>query len=224
MSVRTYEWRAIRTATTQVFADNAETIEGFQAKATLLFLKMLEDKEQPFTRRPPVSLRLICDGDPPAKLIVHPGWQGHTRTVSLSWLDVELFQETIHKVRVNDNFHDARKFDRKLSLTLKPDVIPAITKGIYETASKDAARAVEVMHDFLEDHKAVFARSCDACCCCGRRLIDELSRSRGIGPECIKGMMFVFAKSWNSIIDEQPALEPVGASVEAEVFTLSSTL
>jgi hypothetical protein len=36
----------------------------------------------------------------------------------------------------------------------------------------------------------VFARSHDSCCVCGRHLTDEQSRSRGIGPECIKTVDF----------------------------------
>jgi hypothetical protein len=51
-------------------------------------------------------------------------------------------------------------------------------------------RAVAVMDDFLADRRAVFARSHNNCCVCGRSLTDEQSRARGIGPECIKGVDF----------------------------------
>jgi hypothetical protein len=38
----------------------------------------------------------------------------------------------------------------------------------------------------LDDQGEVLARSRDRCCICGRKLTDELSCSRGIGPECYR--------------------------------------
>jgi Family of unknown function (DUF6011) len=55
-------------------------------------------------------------------------------------------------------------------------------------ARSDAAleRMVDVMRDFLIDPDAVFARSAGRCCLCQRLLKDEVSRGRGIGPECVQ--------------------------------------
>jgi hypothetical protein len=76
-------------------------------------------------------------------------------------------------------------FRKKLSLG---SVVGGLTLSgtIYKSALDDARRVVETMRDFLDDSRAVLARSCGHCCICGRGLADELSRSRGIGPECIK--------------------------------------
>lgn len=52
----------------------------------------------------------------------------------------------------------------------------------------DAAleRMVGVMQDFITDPDAVFSRSAGRCCLCQRALTDEVSRGRGIGPECVQ--------------------------------------
>jgi hypothetical protein len=36
------------------------------------------------------------------------------------------------------------------------------------------------------DPADVFGRQADKCCCCGRALTDVVSRTRGIGPECVR--------------------------------------
>jgi hypothetical protein len=47
-------------------------------------------------------------------------------------------------------------------------------------------RMAGVMREFLDDSRAVLARSRDSCAICGRPLTDGLSMARGIGPECIR--------------------------------------
>jgi hypothetical protein len=73
----------------------------------------------------------------------------------------------------------------------------------YSVANaEDIARAVGTIQDFLTDHLAVLARSHDNCCVCGRALTDELSRSRGIGPECIQkiGCIGILPRDWNQLV------------------------
>jgi hypothetical protein len=52
---------------------------------------------------------------------------------------------------------------------------------------------VELAEQFHLDPLTVMRRNADRCCCCGKVLIDEVSRCRGIGPECLK---HVSAMSW----------------------------
>src|SRR5262249_43717595 len=66
-----------------------------------------------------------------------------------------------------------------------PGSVPQVGT-IHKTAADDARRIIQTIRDFLDDSRAVLARSSDHCCVCGRGLTDELSRSRGIGPECFK--------------------------------------
>src|SRR4051794_13690417 len=92
------EWAAIRDNANHVLDDNSTIVQAFRSKAREMFAPMIAEKEQPFKRRPPVGLRLICAGEPPAKLIVHPGWSNHTKEVVPHFLELELFQEVTCKV------------------------------------------------------------------------------------------------------------------------------
>jgi hypothetical protein len=56
-----------------------------------------------------------------------------------------------------------------------PDVRATRLRTILDTA-----------HDLLMDPADVFSRQADKCCCCGKALTDVVSRTRGIGPECIR--------------------------------------
>lgn len=111
---------------------------------------------------------------------------------------MELFQERI----VTANGQPVRKFDRLLTLWVKPE--ERAVNRIHTSAVTDLLTALGTMEDYLRDPRAVLARSHDNCCCCGRRLTDELSRSRGIGPECIKtiGSMMYGQTNWNRLVEE----------------------
>jgi hypothetical protein len=217
-------WQMIRAAAESVVADNAATLQAFRLKTSTLFRAMLKDPQGSFKRRPHISLRLICEGEPPAKLIVHPTWYRHSNSVNLSLVQCELLQECLRRV----NGVQARKFDRQLELRLDPTDSVRLPM-ISETAPQDVSRAIGVMREFLDDHRTVFARSHDNCCCCGKSLTDELSRSRGIGPECIKKIRsFAFLeKDWNELIvpdpiDAQPIPSPAPVEADEERFVLMS--
>jgi hypothetical protein len=45
---------------------------------------------------------------------------------------------------------------------------------------------LDTAHDLLMDPADVFSRQADKCCCCGKALTEVVSRTRGIGPECIR--------------------------------------
>jgi hypothetical protein len=133
----------------------------------------------PFKRKPNISLRLIADGDPPAKLIVLPYWSAHGKYVHHHFLRWELLVEEDVKTPQGP----AKRWQRRGNAILAESVPKMAT--IYATAEDDARRVVATVRSFIEDARAVLARSCDNCCICGRALTDELSRSRGIGPECL---------------------------------------
>jgi len=59
--------------------------------------------------------------------------------------------------------------------------------------SDEAATAlVEMARLFVADPQSVISRNTDNCCCCGRALRDEVSRARGVGPECLTKMGVFF--------------------------------
>jgi hypothetical protein len=217
-------WEMIRAAAENVVADNAATLQAFRLKVSTLFRAMLKEPQGPFKRCPHVSLKLICEGKPPAKLIVHPTWYRHNNTVNLSLVQCELFQECLRPV----NGVQARKFDRQLELRLDPTDSVGLPM-ISGTAHQNISRAIAVMREFLEDHCIVFARSHDNCCCCGKGLTDELSRSRGIGPECIKKLDWCAfgQQEWNQLvapdaIEAQQKPPPVPVEADEEPFVLTS--
>jgi hypothetical protein len=84
------DWKTIQADAQAVLKGNRNVIEAFRTRMCSLFTAMLKESSQPFKRRPPISLRLICDGDPPAKLISLPGWDVTKKTVDPSWLRCEL--------------------------------------------------------------------------------------------------------------------------------------
>jgi hypothetical protein len=224
------EWDVVGKRIPELLADNASRILAFRAKAVSIFKAMLEGKP-PTKRRPPASLRLICKGDPPGKLIVHPEWNYSRKVVVIEEIECELLEErdvTVMALNPETGQKEktaARQFAHQFSMDVQPDG-PLKPRSYRLSAVKDVARIVEVMRDFINDHNVVFARSHSNCCCCGKGLTDELSRSRGIGPECIKHIPLVRAVDRNSIVVEQPApeltAERVVGSEETEPWQLSA--
>jgi hypothetical protein len=101
-----------------------------------------------------------------------------------------LLEQSEVKTRHHGEETDAFRFRRKLSIysdgglrRLEPS---GLVGSMYKSAEEDARRVVGTIREFLDDSRTVLARGYDHCCICGRGLTDELSRSRGIGPECIQ--------------------------------------
>jgi hypothetical protein len=53
---------------------------------------------------------------------------------------------------------------------------------------------VNTVNDFILFPWQIFSRSKDRCCCCGKPLTDEISRSRGVGPECLRSAALCFGE------------------------------
>jgi hypothetical protein len=184
-------WGAIRADVDRYLAANADVLGAFRDRLTGLFVAMRdalvkEDKE-PFRRRPNVSLRLIVAGEPAAKLIALPHVR-HDRTGGylIPWgHTIELMERRPLKLVHEGREADTVQFLKKLDFQ---DTGPRAFRAgsLYRSAADDARRLVETIREFLGDARAVLSRGCDHCCICGRPLTDELSRSRGIGPECIR--------------------------------------
>jgi hypothetical protein len=174
------EWAEIRSAANDVLRENAPVLDAFRRRVTALFDAMRQDKE-PFKRRPNISLRLIALGDPPAKVITLPHVRyDHTCGFLVPFNhQIELMEKNTIRVKGED----ADQLRRKLAFN-NTDLPPNVG-AIYKSAVDDARCTIATIREFLEDSRAVLARGCDHCCICGRHLTDELSRSRGIGPECI---------------------------------------
>jgi hypothetical protein len=173
------EWVVIRRDATEII--NGTVAEEFRQLCERHFECALDGKG-PFRRRPNASLRLVCDTPVPTKLVACPcGTARHGEFVpQTDKVYCELLQE---RTRVTGG-KEARKFTRLLTIKVKPD--GASLGTIYSSAVEHAKIALGVITDLITDARSVFARSHDHCCCCGNGLRDELSRARGIGPECVR--------------------------------------
>jgi hypothetical protein len=153
-----------------------------------------------FTRKPNISLRLIADGEPPAKLITLPGWSPQLKQLNVDSPHCELLVEKTVKTPQGD----AINWRKQASIRVN------VRKGrweagrlCYSTGEADVRRIVSTIRSFMDDGRAVLARCRDNCCICGRALTDELSRARGIGPECIRFCGSFLYQSERSIIEPE---------------------
>ena len=198
MTITNIDWAKIRKLSSELLTAST-VVEHFRQQMKVIFVEMLADKPPPYSRRPIASLRLICDTGLPAKMIVHPGWSRGTRTVCIDRIECELLQES---VRICDG-QPAREFDKRINLVITP--AKRDIGMMHATGAKDVMTVLQAMEDFLENPQVVFARSHDHCCCCGKHLTDTLSRSRGIGPECIQRIGHILVKQldWNRLVQEE---------------------
>jgi Family of unknown function (DUF6011) len=197
------EWDAIRHQAERLLLDDPN-INRFRRLMGKTFKAMLEEKPPPYLRRPIASLRLICDTERATKLVVHPGWS--KPNVLLDRISIDVIQETIVTYRHTfpvEYVEDVRKFSKRITVRVNPD--GNCIGAIYATAVEDVATIARCVKEFLDDGKAVFARSHDHCSCCGKSLTDERSRSRGIGPECIKVLdwLLVPQREWNQLVVQE---------------------
>jgi hypothetical protein len=209
------EWAEIRSATNGYLNENAELLQAFRLRMRALFDAMQSRVPGPYTRRPNISLRLIADGDPAAKLIVLPVL---FRGSSEHRLDIDAHEiEFMQEKPVKANGQDGMQYQKRIDFTNEVGRPPRVNY-IYKSAVDDARRVIATIRDFMADSRAVLARGCDNCCICGRPLSDELSRSRGIGPECIKSsdIIAVLIEPGTPSFLVQPEADPVVATPVVE--------
>jgi hypothetical protein len=102
---RSEEWKALRQKVNDHIGVEAAVLARFASMVQELFKEMIariNRGEEPgirtdttlrFKRKPNVSLRLIADGEPPAKLITMPYWSRHSGKLSCDVLTCELLTE-----------------------------------------------------------------------------------------------------------------------------------
>jgi hypothetical protein len=197
------DWKGLSKRANIYLTGHVEVLERFRDTAEGIFRPMwdkVREERSPVIRRPNISLRLIASGDPAAKLLVLPHWSkskggGH---LYCHHLHLEFLTETA----VHTPEGDALSWSKRLAFDILPKCFLAFSlpdmrqvppdvfrlKRIGTNVIEEMRRSVAVLDDFLTDRRQVFARSHDNCCVCGRSLADEQSKSRGIGPECVKGI------------------------------------
>jgi hypothetical protein len=165
--------------------EHLEIFREMRRRMEVFFRAAVADRE-PFQWRPPISLRLIVQGSQPAKLVIAPHLHRDRDGVYLrpETHCIELLEQVDVETKNGKAWHGERQL--AIENTGYRRDVPTASR-FSKNALADAARLVTTLRDFLTDHRTVLARSCDQCSICGKGLTDELSRARGIGPECIKG-------------------------------------
>lgn len=211
------EWAALRVRLNLTLDGHREVFDQFSERVGALFREKLEALQTESTvlfRKPAISLRLIVAGDPAAKLIVMPHWIRPTGVLGgrllCDLLTLELWTESPVMTAKGPGV----QLRRKLTVRNRNGGMGWLVGSIFTSAEADALRVVDTLRDFVTDARAVLARNRANCCVCGRALTDELSRSRGVGPECVKGLeWFAFLASSSVTIQAAPdAAEKAGAA------------
>jgi hypothetical protein len=148
-------------------ADAVERAEAFLAGDTML----------EYRRRPVIAVRLF---DKQGDIVVRPKWMpvkknGYSQggTLDTETITVELLRRGT--------------FSR---LDLEIDAIQTVIRRCHSKmeVNLDNVKFVsDTLSSFLDSPVDYFHRGDHShCCCCGKELTDEISVSRGIGPECVK--------------------------------------
>ena len=127
--------------------------------------------EYRYGRQPTVGLKLDLPDN--LTLGIRPGWKkgyGDLGTVDLDVIGLELLGP-----------------GKLLCLKLSPDKISSGRLNLSMAVNKERLAVVlATAKDLLMDPMELFSRQADRCCCCHKQLTDDVSRTRGIGPECIR--------------------------------------
>jgi hypothetical protein len=173
-----------------ILVGHTARLERFRAEMEGLFL-CLRGEQVAFARKPSINLTLIMAGEPPAKLIVLPAWDGYQKQLDCSKVRCEMLAEW-------DYGGGCRQWEQRATIRLDGGRPAVLLYG--PTIRDDLGRIAATIGDYLDDRRAVLARSCDRCCICDKYLTDPQSRGRGIGPECIRKFAGVGPSIWHSIV------------------------
>jgi hypothetical protein len=175
-------WSAMRRAGEEHFGEFANVYTMFRLQMEPFF-QALSKGVCEFARRPPISLRLMLLGEPLAKLSVLPLWHQRRKSniIDCSTTIGELLVEEKKTV----SGRSVVRWRRVLDFTLPKDGRPRCGR-LGLNGLHNLERIAGTIVAFVDDARGVLARNHDHCCICGRHLTDEVSRSRGIGPECIE--------------------------------------
>jgi Family of unknown function (DUF6011) len=170
---------------------NADTFENCRAFVAPFFehrKQAIAQKQEglpegvEFRQRPVIALRLF--DSKLDKIVIRPCWT--SKASSGYQIGGTLNPQAITLELLRD--HPISRGSR-LDMRISP-VIPRAWRISTKTqVNMDNVKyVVDRLKDFLADPEAFFVRRGNwcKCCCCGKDLTDQLSVSRGIGPECIK--------------------------------------
>jgi hypothetical protein len=130
----------------------------------------------------------------PSWLAIRPGWDKRLKTV----LPDQLTLQALFTVRVCSDLCGGVDEARSLvglSVASHPYLAQHqinLTSVTWNYWPESFVRLVQTLEQFHADPASVFQRSQDHCSCCRRKLTDQVSRLRGIGPECWERVQLFF--------------------------------
>lgn len=168
---------------TELAKQNQHILEPFRQYLAEYFEYVAEEKgvhEKQLFIRPLIGLKLDVDGG--RTLAVRPGWKKAQRTglgpdIPGEFIPQEITLELLGQLR----------------LKLAPDNPIKVMGSIPingDVNARNLKTMCEVAHSLLRNPMARFGQQADRCVCCHRELTDLTSRTRGIGPECVKWFSF----------------------------------
>jgi len=185
---------AVRREFTVILDTHIDELFEFHYMISSYFAEEAQGKE--YSRRPPLGFRLCGIGEPLTRIAVRPAWHYGKKVLDPHSITMETLVE-----------RNQGKRDGKQVFRISHDFSIVLTANDWRWTSfshtnaiDGAERIVEVVQSFLMCRDDVFARSKTHCSICGRALTDDQSRTRGIGPECIKKTRFLEVLSTQSVL------------------------
>ncbi len=145
-------------------------------------IKLVERPVPGYERRPTIGLRLQLPGK--KTLAIRPGWSPPRRRHAEDAADPRRFGK-LHLDAVTLELLGPGKL---LTVTLTEGKPPR-SGNVFTEMRQNVVNLDTILstaHDLLMDPMEVFSRQADRCCCCSKPLTDVVSRTRGIGPECVR--------------------------------------
>jgi hypothetical protein len=130
-------------------------------------------------RQPSYALRLIMPGHPFARMVIKAEWVRRERRLDSGTLTIDVIWDQAEHGLCLDLY-------RSLRLCLMRDSFRLHQCWSSDRGVQSTQRLLATVRDFLDEPQKVFGLSQDNCCVCGKDLLDDHSRARGIGPDCLK--------------------------------------
>lgn len=204
---KVFDWAAWSSELTAFRRDTLDSAGAYLAGYFGQSLPEPDTAEGGYTRRPVLGLRLRPDDT--QTLAIRPHWtpphsgnlrDGNGEAVWEGVLGDASRRKYIyvdHPGKLDTEVICIELLDKKqrlLGLTLSANAPPKPTYVRWDMdINRQSIRTItDLLHGLLIEPEATFAQSAQSnhCCCCGRGLTDVVSRTRGIGPECIKSKSY----------------------------------
>jgi hypothetical protein len=169
----------------QLLKENRQLFDAFRNVCCELFQIQVEQKQQPFKRKPAIGLRFKAEAD---QLVVC----------------CPQFDSDKKQVRCGDQLLEYYRPVQRLKVRLSQDVC-YLQRAFKSRALQDVQQLLAAVKGFMEAPELQL-QDMENCAICGRKLKDGQSRARGVGPECIEVVRTIPLFSNRSILSsEQPS-------------------